>query len=48
MTGDMIDDFQGINAQFNKVMNTMVDLVTDVTDTVIPSKIKSWMCPTKR
>lgn len=33
MTGDMIDDFQGINAQFNKVMNTMVDLVTDVTDT---------------
>ena len=33
MTGDMVDDFQAINSQFSTVMNTMLDLVTDATDT---------------
>lgn len=33
MTEDTIDDFRKINTQFSKVMNTMLDLVTDANDT---------------
>ncbi len=33
MTGDLADDFREINSQFSTVMNTMIDLVTDATDT---------------
>ena len=33
MTEDTIEDFRKINTQFSKVMNTMLDLVTDANDT---------------
>ncbi len=33
MTGELSEDFRAINSQFSTVMNTMLDLVTDATDT---------------